>query len=402
MKILFATLLFAATATAQAQETISVQSATQLRAALQNVRAGQTIRIASGDYEGEFYAENVRGTAEKPIFIAGDEKNPPVFKNGGNGLHIAGAEYLELHHLKIEGARDNGLNLDDGGVYTRPSQHITLKNLQISNIGPQGNHDGIKLSGVDDFRIENCRIEKWGTESGSAIDMVGCHHGVISDNTLVHEADATKTGGSGVQAKGGCREIVIQNNRFQNAGERAINIGGSTGMPFFRPPLNDAAQWPDGFHEAQNITVEGNVFIGSGAPLAFVGVDGAIVKFNTIYHPAHWAIRILQETTQPNFVPSRKGVFTDNIIVFQSDQWIEGGVNIGPKTAPQTFEFARNFWFCDDNPARSRPTLPTLEKDGIYGRDPLFENAPQNFTLKAQSPAKNKGASAWKPAASTK
>ena len=378
----------------QAQNTITVQSTEQLRAALRNVKAGQTIRIAPGEYDGSVHAENLRGTTEKPIVIAGDAQNPPLFKGGG-GWHISGAEHLEFRDLKIEGARSNGLNLDDGGVYTRPSRYITLKSLQISDIGPRGNHDGIKLSGVDDFQILNCRIENWGVGSGSGIDMVGCHQGVISGNTFLHRSDPRDTGGSGVQAKGGCRANKILKNRFENAGQRAINIGGSTGLEFFRPPLNDLAQWPDGKHEARNITVEGNVFVGGLAPLAFVGVDGALVRFNTIYHPGRWAMRILQETTEPGFVPSRGGVFSDNIVVFRAGEWAEGGVNIGAKTAPETFAFARNLWFCEDNPQRSRPTLPAPEKEGIYGQDPLFKNAPQDFSVPQGSPAFEKGASGW-------
>jgi hypothetical protein len=130
--------------------------------------------------------------------------------------------------------------------------------------------------------------------------------------------------------------------------------------------------------------------------LAFVGVDGAIARFNTIYEPDRWAIRILQETAEPGFAPSRNGIFTDNIVVFRSGHWVEGGVNIGPKTQPQSFVFARNFWFNADAPTRSRPTLPSPETEGVYGQDPLFENAPEgDLRLKPESPALKKGAQAW-------
>jgi len=55
--------------------------------------------------------------------------------------------------------------------------------------------------------------------------------------------------------------------------------------------------------------VEGNTFIGGGAPWR-LWADGAVVRFNTIYHPQRWALRILQETRAPGFVPSRNGEFT--------------------------------------------------------------------------------------------
>jgi hypothetical protein len=57
--------------------------------------------------------------------------------------------------------------------------------------------------------------------------------------------------------------------------------------------------------------------------------------------------------------------------VFRSDAWSEGGVNIGPATAPETFTFARNAWYCVDNP-RLAPQLPTGEQDGLVGEDPLL------------------------------
>jgi hypothetical protein len=106
--------------------------------------------------------------------------------------------------------------------------------------------------------------------------------------------------------------------------------------------------------------------------VGFVGVDGAVVRFNTFERPGRWVLRILQETREPGFVPCRNGEFTDNTIAFESSSWGTGGVNIGGGTAPDTFKFARNWWYCIDNPARSRPTLPTPETGGVYGR-PLAE-----------------------------
>jgi hypothetical protein len=200
-----------------------------------------------------------------------------------------------------------------------------------------------------------------------------------------------------VQAKGGSSQIVVLRNRFENAGGRAVNIGGSTGLSFFRPPLKtrEGEVPTEPLYEAKDISVEGNTFIGAGAPVAFVGVDGAVVRFNTIYRPKRWALRILQETLAPGFVPSRNGEFTDNIIAFRSDEWASGGVNIGPHTAPQTFKFARNFWYCLDNPQRSLPVLPTEEVGGVYGEDPMFRSAEEgDLRLQPNSPAQKMGADA--------
>jgi len=192
---------------------------------------------------------------------------------------------------------------------------------------------------------------------------VGCHRGEIESNLIRHQ-DPAPPNCTGVQCKGGSTEIAIRRNRFEHAGGRAVNIGGSTGLQFFRPALDAAKDHA----EARDIRVEGNTFIGAMAPVAFVGVDGAIVRFNTIDVPGRWVLRILQENKSPGFVACRNGQFTDNLIRFDSSRWSEGGVNIGAGTAPETFRFARNWWYCSDDPGRSQPKLPTPEAAGVYGR----------------------------------
>jgi hypothetical protein len=120
--------------------------------------------------------------------------------------------------------------------------------------------------------------------------------------------------------------------------------------------------------------VEDCTILGSLTPVAFVGVDGAVVRHNTIYRPRRWGLAILQENRQPGFVPCRNGRFTDNLTAFRSDEMVVP-VNVGPGTAPETFVLARNAWYCLDEPARSRPRLPIPEDDGVYGVDPRFRDA---------------------------
>jgi hypothetical protein len=102
-----------------------------------------------------------------------------------------------------------------------------------------------------------------------------------------------------------------------------------------------------------------------------VGVDGAVVRHNTIYAPRRWAVRILQENTDPRFVPCRQGSFVHNVVAFRSDE-VRQVINIGDKTAPKTFDFSGNLWYCIDRPAETRRLvrLPVPERDGTYGVDP--------------------------------
>ena len=360
----------------------------ELQAALRKAQPRDRIRIEPGEY-GDLYAEQVHGDPGQPIQItASDRRNPPIFRS----IHLRDVSYLELSNLTIENSPANGINIDDGGDYNTPSSHIILLNLNLIGGSPEGNRDGIKLSGVDDFRVEECVIENWGT-GGSAIDMVGCHRGEIL-KCEIRRTDEDHGGASGVQMKGGSSDIIVRLNTFEHAGSRAVNIGGSTGFEFFRPPLKQEEGWKNA--EAKTIRVVGNTFVGSLAPIAFVGVDGAYVGSNTIYHPGRWALRILQETRDESFAPCQDGVFSRNLIVFKSDQWGSGGVNIGDGTSPKTFQFSQNFWYCEDNPALSKPDLPTEELEGVYGKDPRFRDAENfDFNVVPGSPADKFGAQAY-------
>jgi hypothetical protein len=359
------------------------------RAAVEGAAPGDRIEVPPGQYGNGFFFSGLKGEAGRPIIIAAtDPDDPPTFTGGVEGIHLIEPEYVELHDLRFSGQSGNGLNIDDGGSFDRPARHVLLQGIRVRDIGPDGNHDGIKLSGLVDFRIENCSVENWG-RGGSAIDLVGCHRGDISACIFRHGDDA---GSSSIQIKGGSADILVHGNRFEHGGRRAVNIGGSTGLAFFRPS-------PYAGYEATRITVEGNVFIGSQAPVAFVSADGSSFRFNTLYRPGRWVLRILQENTTEGFIACRDGVVTDNLVLFRRDE-LSAVVNIGPNTAAETFRFARNFWYALDDPGASTPHLPGVEVDGISGTDPhLKDPEAGDFSLTANSPpgAHRVGAHALSP-----
>ncbi len=344
---------------------VAVENATELRAAIAAAVPGTRILLAEGNYGGDFHFANLHGAAGQPVVIASaDPEKRAVFGNAKTGLHLSNPTHVELRDLDFSALYANGLNIDDGGARSgEGAHHVVLSGLHVRDVGGGGNEDGIKLSGLSDFSIVECTIERWGTGGGSAIDMVGCHRGVVERSLVRHNSPPNATG---IQCKGGTSEITIRTSRFEYAAGRAINIGGSTGLQFFRPPLAAKGEYA----EARAIRVEGNTFVGAMTPVAFAGVDGAVFRFNTIERPGRWAVRIVQENHAPGFVACRNGEFTDNLIIFDSARWSEGGVNIGAGTAPETFKFARNWWYCEDRPKRSEPKLPTKEIAGVYGRDP--------------------------------
>ena len=364
------------------QTTVVVSTVPELRSAASRAKPGTAILVAPGTYESGVFLENLHGTEGQAIVIRSQNpKSPAVFKGS---IQLSSVSYVDLIFLRIEGAKTNGLNIDDGGKVDKPSHHITIRNLQVMDL-PKGNHDGIKLSGVQDFRAENCHVERWG---GSGVDMVGCHRGIIVNCSFRDGGD------SGVQGKGGTSEVVVRQCRFLNYGQRGVNLGGSTGMEFFRPPV---ASMGAAKYEARNLKVEGCTFIGGVSPVAFVGVDGAEFSFNTIVNPERWAVRILQETRAEGFVPCRNGLVADNLIVYSG---LESArlVNIGDATSPQTFKFNRNWWYRSDAPDRSKPNLPVTEAGGTYGVDPKVTVEGMQVVLGAGSPASKVGAGGYQVA----
>ena len=185
--------------------------------------------------------------------------------------------------------------------------------------------------------------------------------------------------------KGGSADITVRRCRFLGAGGRGVNLGGSTGAPYFRPP--------GALFEAKNLTVEDCLFVDCQAPVAFVGVDGATVHHNTLIYPGRWALRILQENRGPGMAKCRSGVFSHNLILFRSGELREA-VNTGPDTNPESFRFESNAWHCEDRPADTRRLirLPVEEKNGTFGKAPDSRDpASGDFTQTPNSPVRGAG-----------
>ncbi len=339
----------------QAQKKIHIKTMQELKRALGDAEPGTTITLAPGTYRGGLHCSKIRGTDDAPITITSrDKDNPAVFTSQ---LQFSEPRNLILKDFVVTGSSTNGLNIDDGGTFSTPASQITLSGLMVLDTGPKGNRDGIKLSGVQDFLITGCTIKDWGS-GGSAVDMVGCHRGLIRECLI----DGRKrTAATGIQCKGGTSAIVIRSCRFFDGGTRAVNIGGSTGEPYYRP---QGAK-----HESRKIIVTGNFFSGSTAPIAFTGATESQVCYNTISDPGKWIMRILQEKPVPPYVTCSNNTFSHNIIVWYP-QKVHSHVNISPNTKPATFRFISNMWYAVDAPQRSRPHLPAPEAGGIYGKDP--------------------------------
>ena len=342
---------------------------------------GDTIRFQKGIYSGGQIIKDLKGTAKGWITLYASVSDSVIIRGGSTSWQFTDPAYLQIEGFIFEEQTANGMNIDDGGDYSTPAQHVIFKNCIFRNIKATGNNDLLKLSGLDHFEISGCQFRN-GSPGGSGIDMVGCHHGTIES------CEFENLGSNSVQAKGGSQYIRIIRNMFVNGGQRSVNLGGSTGLPFFRPI--------DATFEAANLEVYTNIFVGSDSPVAFVGCVNSVVVNNTIYKPGRWVVRILQENSNPRFAQCCENTFSNNLIYYEN---LRTETNVGANTRSETFRFANNFWF---DFAASQPRLPFIPvKDSTisFGLNPRFvdeENG--NFRLGKDSPARGKIKTEGEPA----
>jgi len=343
-----------------------------LSAAARDAAPGDTLLFSAGVHVGGAYISNLHGLADKWIVISGPRDATAVIEGGGTAIQLSDPKYVRIEHLSFRGQTANGVNIDDGGTYDTPASHVSIRWCVWENIAATGNNDLLKLSGLQHFDIQYCRFLN-GAAGGSMVDMVGCHNGRIEDNEFIN------AGSNCIQAKGGTADVLIARNRFINGGQRAINIGGSTGLQYFRPQGAN--------YEAARIQVYANLFRGSMAPIAYVGAVDCDVANNTILYPDKWVIRILQETTEEGFLQCGDNYFRNNLVIVDN-RAISPSVNIGPNTLPGSFGFSHNLWYNDEQPSWQGPALTAPESNGIRGRNPRLRDVAANdvFPLPA-SPA---------------
>lgn len=341
-----------------------VATTSQLTAALAAAGAGDEIHLQPGVYGGGHYRANL----SQVTIRSSNRANPAIIDGGSNGIQLSDASSVTIADLVFRNQTGNGLNIDDGGSFATPTTNITLRNITVRDIVTAGNNDGIKLSGVNGFLIEGVRVLNWGI-GGSAVDMVGCHDGLVQNSLFAHTN--TSNGGTTLQPKGGSKNITFRANRIElppDAG-RAVQAGGSTGAQFFRFVDGDSG------YEADEIVAEGNVIIGGSSAFSWVNIDGGIFHHNVVHRPYRWVARILNENQgSATIVDTQNGQLHDNRIVFNdTGSEFSTAVNDGPETEPDTYSFARNRWLnlANPTPGGSRPALPTVEVDGVYGGDAM-------------------------------
>lgn len=336
---------------------------------------GDTVIVADGEYNQRENISDLNGDLFHPIVIMAETRGGVTYRGGTEAWHFSDCSYLKISGFVFTGQSGNGVNFDDGGTFDTPAHHIIIEHCTFRDMNASGNNDLLKLSGLDDFRISFCSFIN-GADGGSGIDMVGCHRGKIQGNCFEN------MGSNGIQAKGGTQYITIEQNDFIHAGRRSVNLGGSTGLPFFRPQ--------DAPFEAADLLVRANTFLGSDAPIAFVGSTRVLVENNTIVYPEVWIYRILQENVDARFIQCGDNIMRNNLVYV--DDRLRRDFNIGSNTRPETFLFENNLWYNEDDMNWGGPDNPGTEPIAITDIDPqLIDILSGNYHVQNRSIAIGQG-----------
>jgi len=346
---------------------------TQARNFLDTAVPGDTVLLAPGVYDNLTIEDRPGVTLRSQ-----DPANPAIIRPEGDStpaLYIGHPLNVTVSDLIIEftptTAVSHGVSVSRQDMPTF-GDGLTLQNLTIRLAAPTtggGNWDGIHISDTHNFLIQNCTVENWGSE-GSGIDLVGAYDGIIRNNVLTGAFNNT---GTGIQMKGGARNIIVRANRLDNAGNRAINFGGLTDLEFFAPGVN---------YEASNLIAEGNVITHGFAPVAFDASIGCTFRFNLSYDTDRWMGRILPEDPPAAGFPTQVvgGKFIGNRFVWardfvDTDTHSDEYINTSDPADYDLFSFVGNQWYKRTDPARSTPWFPPglSHPTDTFGQDPQVD-----------------------------
>lgn len=355
-----------------------------IQSAIIQTQPGDTVLIHPGTYTTSTYIVEKSGTFGVDIVIRGVAQTSVIIEGPSSSMQFVDCSNITVENLTMRGQKGNALMFDDGGTYDSPSRFISVRDIVFEDMegASNVNTNFLKMAGVDDFSIEHCRFTN-GPVNSLGIDLVGCHDGQILS------CDIRGTSSGGIQMKGGSFNITVFGNTFAGCGDRSINIGGNTGLPYFRP-LNAT-------FEASEIRVYSNSFFEGRSAISFAGAVRSEVVNNTIVDPISWPFRILQESVDTGrFEPCGSNVIVNNIIFYRDG--LNAHFNIGPNTAPETFSVSNNLWYNSDVPSKSNPDIsPIVETESVYGLDPLLTHIAYDHSVQAGSPAIGKGSSQHAP-----
>lgn len=187
-----------------------------------------------------------------------------------------------LENLEIIGGYYYGVSFETNWDWGVPAanrhgaSNITLRNLRIHDTG----RDCIKIKpGCDNIQVLSCELYNSGVgpsndpqdPNAEGIDNVN-GDGMVVRNCHIHHTSTT-----GIYAKGGATNCLIEQNLLRDCGEAGILLGFYTDAEFFDTGAN-----PD-YYECRNSVARNNIILGTGgAGIGFFAAYNCAAYHNTV------------------------------------------------------------------------------------------------------------------------
>lgn len=190
-----------------------------------------------------------------------------------------------LERLEIRGGYYYGVSFETNWEWGGPANerrgasNITLRQCKIHDTG----RDCIKIKpGCSNIQIIACEIYRSGTGPSNSVANGGPNaegiDNVNGDGMLVRHCHIHDISTSGVYAKGGAKDCIIESNLVYNTGEAGILLGFYTDAEFFDQDGTN----PD-FYECQYSLARNNmVYNTGGAGIGFFAARNCSAYHNTV------------------------------------------------------------------------------------------------------------------------
>lgn len=291
--------------------TVTVSSATELRAALDVAQSGTVIHLTPGTYTGQFKLRNVAGGSDG-IWICGPRT--AVLTTGstatGSALMLTSVSEVTVRGITLQ----NSLK----GVSVISSTNVVLRDLTVSDIGYEAIHfrtqttdsmlAGSTIQNIGTLAAKYGEGVYVGTSSANTCEQNGCEPD-RTDRIAVVDNVIRRTGAQGVEAKEGTSGGVIIGNTISGDVD---SDPASTGLILVKGDNWDTVM--------NNVTVTGgyglaNIFAPSG------GGEGNLFAGNRISGPATQGIWV----HQPSWTVVMPRVLCSNMMA-------DGGASLSNQT----------------------------------------------------------------------
>ena len=319
--------------------------------------------------------DRLTGSRRRPITIRGlDPKQPSIINASRYGLVLHRPQHVVIENLKIIGATISGLVIDDLDTTTvrNPKEpepatprepwpaNLLIRNLWVTNTGPEGKRHAVLLAGLRDVRIHNVHIEGWG---GSAFEVIGCHEVSLESCRFIAKDGYTQL--NAIRVRAGSERVNIIKSHFEGIAEAVVVLGGMSKLREFRPSLAADAE-PGTRHEARFVQIRRCTFVGGACPIVLAHCDDALMRNNTFIRPRHTVLCTVTKHTDRRIGPTRRAIFGGNLLVWEPGDLTQFVV-VAVADDAESFVFQESLWWSRE----------TLQQRARLGELPGLGQMPQ-------------------------